>query len=278
MEEIGVVQDDTNILLKSVEVNLLTDLMERCMQNIKEWIAGNGLILNEDKTNVIYFKTSRSRQQTPTTVTIDNKEIKTAKQVKFLGLMLDEHLNWESHIDMITGKLNSTWYSMRIIKKYVDIKTIKNVYHAGFESVLRYGVIFWGQSTDVERVFRIQKGVLRTILGLNRICSCRGHFRSNNIMTLCGLYIYELLIFMFKNSDLFEDLKTKSLRNENYIYPRHRLTIYEKGCFYTCITVFNALPAELQQVKYFRSFKSKIHDFLIRLEPYTIQEYLERRR
>ncbi|XP_044744676.1 uncharacterized protein LOC123306640 [Coccinella septempunctata] len=124
MEEIGVVQDDTNILLKSVEVNLLTDLMERCMQNIKEWIAGNGLILNEDKTNVIYFKTSRSRQQTPTTVTIDNKEIKTAKQVKFLGLMLDEHLNWESHIDMITGKLNSADEN---VQKLNDVYTLPDM-------------------------------------------------------------------------------------------------------------------------------------------------------
>lgn len=212
--------------------------------------------------------------ETPQYINLNNKIINFSPQTKFLGLYIDEFLNWSYQIEHLCKKLNQVSYFIRVLSTYVEKNTLKTVYFACFQSLLRYGIIFWGRCTTVERVFTIQKRMVRVLCNKKYKDTCRGLFKSNELLTVAGIYIYELLIFMFKNRTKFEYLKSKSSRSLDYIYPRHRLMSYEKSCFYSCIKCFNKLPYSIKSLNTFSLFKKRVFEYLLSIEPYTFNEFL----
>jgi hypothetical protein len=68
---------------------------------------------------------------------------------------------------------------------------------------MTYGLMFWGNSSDAERVFKLQKRVVRLIKGCGYKDSCRQQFREMNILPLRSQYIYSLMMFVRKNRGRF---------------------------------------------------------------------------
>jgi hypothetical protein len=65
------------------------------------------------------------------------------------------------------------------------------------------GLMFWDNSSHAERVFKLQKRVIRLIKGCGYRDSCREHFREINILPLKSQYIYSLMMFVIKNREIF---------------------------------------------------------------------------
>lgn len=107
--------------------------------------------------------------------------------------------------------------------------------------------------------------------------SCRGVFKKHKILTIYALYIYECLIFVSQNTSEFQTDKSHCYptRTNDIMYPIHRLTLSEKGTHYRCIKFFNNLPKKLQRLRSHKTFKRELRKYLIDLEPYTIQEFLD---
>jgi hypothetical protein len=79
---------------------------------------------------------------------------------KFLGLEIDKHMNLKMHIKFILPRLSSACHAIRCMKHYCDTETLTMIYHAYFHSIVAYGVIFWGNSADVTKVFLLQKSII----------------------------------------------------------------------------------------------------------------------
>jgi hypothetical protein len=60
----------------------------------------------------------------------------------------------------IIPKLSSACFAMRKVIPLMTRDTLKLVYFAYFHSVVSYGLIFWGNSTDSNKVFYIQKKII----------------------------------------------------------------------------------------------------------------------
>jgi len=58
-----------------------------------------------------------------------------------------------------------------------------------FHSIIRYGIIFWGNATDSCKVFRLQKRIIRLMLGARPRASCRGLFKKLEILPAPCQYI-----------------------------------------------------------------------------------------
>lgn len=199
------------------------------------------------------------------------------KSTKFLGIHIDQHLDWSEQISTVCRRVNTASYSLRILSKYLDLNTIRVVYFANIQSVLRFGVIFWGASTDAQRVFIAQKRAVRILGSMRYRDSCRSRFRELNILTFTGLYIYECLKFLFKNRNLYSGLEIGhqfNTRNLGLNVPMHRLTATERGPAYASVKFFNKLPNNLKAETNFRTFKNSLLNLLIRMEPYSVAEFL----
>lgn len=229
-------------------------------------------MMNITKTEAVVFSTDRNQTELPTMI---KDEISISSSVKFLGLYIDKHLKWNDHLEYLTKRLNSVIYTVNVLRTKVDLATLKLIYFANFQSLLSYGIIFWGSCPGVEVVFLRQKAMLRTMLHLGYRTSCRGHFRIHNILTLHGLFIYRVLLFMNQHSKYFEHFRTRSntRHTQPFLYPLHSLTSTERSPLYMGIKLFNALPKDYQRISNPSIFKKKLHGLLIDCEPYSMEEF-----
>jgi hypothetical protein len=57
-----------------------------------------------------------------------NKQVSTISSTRFLGIYINDTINWKYHIEYILPKLSATSYAMRIIKPYMSIEMLKKVF------------------------------------------------------------------------------------------------------------------------------------------------------
>jgi hypothetical protein len=80
-------------------------------------------------------------------------------------MQIDKHMNWETHIGQITPKLSMVCYAVRYMCYLTNIGWLLMIYYAYFHAVMTYGIMFWGSSTDVKRVFKFQKKAVGIMMG-----------------------------------------------------------------------------------------------------------------
>jgi hypothetical protein len=86
-------------------------------------------------------------------------------------------MNWKTHIRQTTPKLSSEVYAIRCIFHLTNIDSLIIIHYAYFHSVLTYGIILCGSSTDIKRVFKLQKKAVRIMMGVTSRSSCRSIFK-----------------------------------------------------------------------------------------------------
>ena len=248
-ESIVCYADDTNLLVGGRNVVDVLDNANKLFKKTDCWFKKNKLIVNNENSNAIMFRTKQSNLLRPDIVECNDKNVNIVDSVKFLGVNIDEFLDWAGHINILLKRLNSACYGIRVVSRYMDYKSVKIMYYANFLSILKYGIIFWGGNAAIQETFIVQKRLLRTMKKMQFRESCRGVFKREGLMTVYGLYIYEALVFFFKNREFFELQISHSYntRTLNVNYPVHRLALTEKSAYYMCLRLFNKLPNNLKE-------------------------------
>jgi hypothetical protein len=142
-----------------------------------KWFTSGKLVLNLDKINIIKFITNKSQQHNLNFV-YDEKYIEEPINTKFLGLQNDNNLNWENNIDLIIPKLSRACYAIRSMSHISSTDTLIYIYFASFHSMMKRGIIFYGNSTNSKIIFTSQKRTVRIIAGVESRNSCRNLFMS----------------------------------------------------------------------------------------------------
>lgn len=164
--------DDKNIIIKAKTYPEAVSKTELVMCNAGNWFRSNGLLLNDEKTKSVLFQTSHSGFITPDKMILEGIPIELCPSIKFLGVYLDETLNWTKHIEEVCKSLSRICFSMRVISGYLNFSTMKTIYYGVFESRVRYGILFYGSSKQLYDVMVMQKRILRIMLKLKPLESC----------------------------------------------------------------------------------------------------------
>ena len=96
--------DDTTIAFSNKNIQDLEYIINETLVYIHEWLNNNILQLNIDKTNFILFHRSRIKHKL--NIKINDLIIKQSSYILFLGIFIDENLNWKKQINNIKNKLN----------------------------------------------------------------------------------------------------------------------------------------------------------------------------
>jgi len=68
----------------------------------------------------------------------------------------------------MVNKLNAhmkVCYAMRTVKPSMSQETLKIVYYTYFHSIMKYGLIFWGNPSHGTEILKIKKNIIRIITG-----------------------------------------------------------------------------------------------------------------
>ena len=90
--------DDTTMYLGHSNLNYLRFCLETDMLNISDWFCANKLTLNIDKTVVLHFTRKSRKCSRLEVIEVGPLKLKVATFAKFLGLWIDENLNWKEHV------------------------------------------------------------------------------------------------------------------------------------------------------------------------------------
>ena len=97
--------DDTTLLMKDTNILTLHEIVTTELNNIDLWIKSNNLKLNVNKTSYIFFQ-NRSINHVFPNLLLNNEQLTHVHSTKFLGVRIDENLNWKIHINEICLKLS----------------------------------------------------------------------------------------------------------------------------------------------------------------------------
>ena len=130
---------------------------------LSSWLRANKISLNVSKTEILIFH----HPNKPITMTyvkkLDGKRIYPSNYVKYLGLLIDSHVNWSYHTKSLASKLTRATGMLAKVRHFVDSDTLRNIYYGISLSVLTYGSQIWGQHHDspVRRIIKIQDKAIR---------------------------------------------------------------------------------------------------------------------
>ena len=130
--------DDTNIYFEADDLNTLTKTINKELSKVKLWLDCNKLALNIDKTSFVLFHSPRKKLPDPINIKFGRKNISRSNYVKFLGILLDEHLTWKYHITELHKKLARTSGIFFKIRHYIPLQPLISLYNSLFSSFLCY--------------------------------------------------------------------------------------------------------------------------------------------
>ena len=168
--------DDTNLLHFSKSMTKLNKYVNLDMKNLTDWLNANKISLNVQKTELVILKHQRKK------INFSRKRLYPTNSVRYLGIRIDENLNWK-HVSDIAIKLNRANALLFKIRNFVNVKTLKTIYYTIFDSHINYVNVIWAQNSNaVNRVSVLQKKALRTISFQPRGCYLSPLFEKQNLL------------------------------------------------------------------------------------------------
>ena len=93
--------DDKSLLLTCKTIKEIKTLHNLELKGVTDWLKANELTHNIDKSNLALFRRSRKEVTESIILKFDKTQIKEKEHIKYLGVLLDNHLSWGNHINYL---------------------------------------------------------------------------------------------------------------------------------------------------------------------------------
>ena len=200
--------DDTCLFMENKNKAILAEQLNSELIHVSEWLVSNKLSLNVNKSNFLFF--SNQRDKDPPVLKIQNNIIENKEVVKYLGILIDNKLKWNHHINSVSQKISRGIGILHSTKYLVPPELLSNLYFAFIQSHLSYGILSWG--SPLSHLTELNKLLIKAEKIIKLYCN-------KNILHIDQLYQIECckLIFKFKNKLLPENIK-EMINQSNNIY------------------------------------------------------------
>ena len=211
-------------------------------------------------------------------IKINNEEIECKRSIKFLGVMIDQHLSWKDHIDIAACKISRTIGIISKSKYFISETSLLQLYHSLVYPYLYYGNIVWGAAykSNLKRLNVLQKRIIRIITKSRFDAHTSPLFQKYHLLTLDNIHLYQIGLFMFSvhsNSipDTFQTMFSKNFETHHYATRQannykvyfSRTNILKFSIVSSGPRLWNSFPNELKSKQPLSCFKSNLKKHLI---------------
>ena len=133
--------------------------MNEELEKLCLWLRVNKLSLNVKKTHYIVFRTKQKKIRRPLIpMKMGDEIIHEAEQTKFLGVVLDQHLDWHHDITNVKRKVSKGNCIINKVKYVLNKNTLLSMYYAFIYPHFQYCVTIWGNTyeTYIESLYKLQ--------------------------------------------------------------------------------------------------------------------------
>ena len=266
--------DDTNLFFSDINFDTLLQRTNATLRLITAWFNANKLSLNVDKTHFMVYNI-RKKKYVPHNihVSINNHDISQVSKIKFLGIWMDEQLNWKYHITYIANKISKVIGILKKVRQSVNSNVLLSLYYALVHPYYTYCNVTWASNykSNLDSLVKLQKKILRIMSFSVFDAHTDPLFQRYGIMKFDIINNYLTCIFMFKIMNgmfptIFRNIFVLNSNIHSYsTRQRHNLFTFACGSVFTSFSIrhhgtkmWNQLPLNLRQIMSFPLFKQKL--------------------
>jgi len=269
--------DDTTLTFIANSLQILNMNINEDLANLYIWLAANKLTLNINKTNYISY----SHPQTvlsPLSIFINQQEITSVRETPILGVIIDQHLTFKSHIFKVKNKLASSLFIFTKIRHQVPNQIAWSLYHSIFKPHLTYCLLVWGNThaSYLHPLNVLHNKFLRNLLFLPNRTSSSMLYHQASVLPLQSLYKFFVAIVIYKFFNLPDTLPptiqsifqasshmhNHSTRNMDslglYHFP-NSINLRHNHISISGPQIWNSIPLHIKTLPTISQFKKHLH-------------------
>ena len=129
-------------------------------------------------------------------VRINNQSIERVSEFNFLGLTIDEHLNWNAHIQKISNKIAKSIGIINRLKRYLPLSILRTLYNALVLPHFQFSILNWGFKAN--KIVRLQKRAIRVITNSKYNAHVEPLLKKFNLLKISDIFRNSLLKLYYK--------------------------------------------------------------------------------
>ena len=259
--------DDTNMHCQADSAADIEAMINSDLNNVHQWLLSNKLTLRVEKTDYMIIGSRQRLNQiltNPDIVMGDNKINKVSNKT-FLGVILDEQLNWHDHINKQCTKISKNIALLRRAKNYMTENTLNTMYNALVLPHFTYCSTVWhnGNLKHIDKLKRLQKRASRVVTSSGYETRSAETFKKLNWEPISNTIEQREQVMTYKSihglaPKYLTDMFTLCQNNKYALrsngrklnLPKPHTNFREKSFSYRGAVAWNRLPCEITQHEY----------------------------
>lgn len=279
--------DDLAIVSKHMSQKVAVENLQREFNNFMLWAHDKELTINTSKTEVMHITSPNVQKLGLVKIISHNLDclhelafseqnkckcetyLKQVKVFRYLGVYIDENLNWTSHIDMLCKKLSLCAMRLNNLKWFTPSNIMLQIYYGLVVSILNYGIGAWGLASDtnINRIQNLQNKCVKAVFYKSGTAKIEDIYQRLQILKVKQMVNFRL-VNKFRNSiELIKiDNHNYGTRNQKSIQFKIPETYNKYGnrTFKVLIPkILNALPEDIREISSSYRFKKKVKLWMI---------------
>ena len=130
------------------------------------------------------------------------KKLDQVKETVFLGVMLNENLNWKSEISYVANKVSKSVGIIRKSSFYLSTKSLRTLCFSLVYPYFFYCKLVWTSTyrTNLSRLVILQKRVVRTIAKTQCYAHTDPIFKNLGILKFHDIHLLQLGLLLFQSN------------------------------------------------------------------------------
>lgn len=269
--------DDTNVFLFDRSCDDLIVRGVDTLHRLCSWFDTNKLTLHLGKTNFTIFHSREVAHPCYDHFVFKDVKIKKSSSTRYLGLIIDEKLNWVDHIsDLCNSVIKYTGIFYHLRGTFPKTTAIQ-VYYSFIYSKLRYAIEIYGTANKsyLKPLHILHNRLIKVLTGKPRRYPTNQLYREFNLLMLSDIHTYCMCSFVynFRNKLLPEVISDavcyhritndRITRNNNFFnvtrHSSHHGKLLLNNC---CFSLWQSLPSSITTAKSLGSFQMKFKIYL----------------
>ena len=269
--------DDTCLIVDDKNINDLHKKITTEITSLNKWMIANKLTLNLSKSNLILIQPKSRGHRTNLSLMLSSfvSNLASVSMSKYLGLIFDNSLSFEPHINNLARKLSKAVGILSKVKVYLNTSALCTLYYALFQCHIQYGIITWSSTykTYLKKLATLQNKAVKIVGNGTWNDRANPYYAKLKILKLQDLVKPETAAFVYnyKSGQLpptfqnyFTALNnihvkpTRATSSHNFFVSFFKTLKLQRSIKYLGPKIWNSLDHEIKNSKSLKTFKSRL--------------------
>ena len=231
------------------------------LEAINSWLTANKLYLNIDKTKYMIF--SLKEKPPDLNLIIGNSLIERTNVQKFLGIYIDDKINFGEHTKKLSAQLARSVGVLRRMKLFLPQDVLKQLFYAFIYSKYTYGIVCYGSThqNKLQKVKNLINKAMKLVLNASSISAellkkekildfdlSYKYFSSINMYKILCLNTHAYFANKIHASQINRTHQTRAVTNQNLYLPRFLRKKYKRSFIYKGSQFWNSIPINIRNI------------------------------